>query len=217
MQLQSLNKVSISQYVEVASLTGASIVVGIIRPEFMDKLIPELLSGPFTQAEEGIENVQQKFLRYAFLHQAVDMPYLEQLKVDTESLVRTCAPDCFGLGTWRAVDTVVQKYVETDYLTAHRDLTRHPYLIASFTLLGSATFELLESREGSVYKTLHPKQGDLLLLRAPGLNPELKTDSRPFHRVTKILAGDSCRISVTFRDNLTPGNPIPGFTYHNQS
>lgn len=194
---------------------GAALVRDLIRPDFLSPLVDEVESGPFERAEEGTLNVIQKFDRYAFLHMPVGMPFLRQLQLATAELVQGNGKHYPQLFSWNAIDIVIQRYGPDGILTGHKDLARHPYIIASFTLTGSCRFEVLETRDGRVTKSIQPKPGDLVLLRAPGLASPFGVDDRPFHRVSGALDSRVPRTSVTFRDNLSPGRTIHGFTYLN--
>jgi hypothetical protein len=194
---------------------GATLVEGIIAPEFLAQLAGEVKAGPFEQAQEGAGKVVQRFDRYAFLREPEGMPFLRQLQLATEELIRSSLEICQSLGSWNAIDIVVQRYGYNGVLTGHKDLARHPYIIASFTVTGSCRFEVLETRDGQVIKSMQPKPGDLMLLRAPGLASPPGIDDRPFHRVSGALDPDEPRISVTFRDNIAPDQTIYGFTYLN--
>lgn len=198
------------------AVEGAALVKGVIKGEFLKQLIKELEAGPFEKAAEDIATVKQNFDRYAFFEEAPGMPLLSQMQLFTQSLIRLSAADYPILAEWTAKDIVIQRYGQDGLLTAHKDLRRHPYLIASFTLTGSCRFELLDNRNGKITKTMIPEPGDLVLLRAPGLANDKSVDDRPFHQVSGSLDPRVPRLSLVFRDNHNPDTPINGFTYHNK-
>lgn len=210
------NNVDFSKALNAVVAEGAVLLPNIIQPKFLAPLVDELNQGPFEQAEEGNELVRQRFDRFAYLHKPVGMPHLERLQVATTQLIRSGSELFPQLKDWEAVDTVVQRYDYNGFLTAHRDLIRHPYVIASFTVSGRCRFDVLESRSGPITKTMYPEAGSLILLRAPGLSNENPENERPFHKLTGALDENIFRIAVSFRHNLNPEANISGFSYCNQ-
>jgi hypothetical protein len=187
--------------------TGAAIVKKALRPKFRKGLHEEVAYGPFTLARSE-NGVAQQFTRFAFLDRAEGMPLLERLRQATEELVRA-----HGYVRWRARDVVAQHYVIGDHLGAHRDLKRHPLVLALFTLHGFCDFELLgDKRENPPERVLRPYAGDLVLLRGYERRCD-GTDPRPFHRVE--TRGCNRRLAVAFRDNDSPEKEVPGFGYLN--
>lgn len=199
---------------------GVSLVPNMINKDFLRLLIDEVAAGPFTEGNKGTKLVQQKFDSYAYLFKAKNMPFVNLLLETTKNLINAHGAKFISLAKWNPVDIVVQKYGSDGFLTAHQDLARHPGVIVSFTLTGRCQFDVLESRNGPVIKTVTPQAGDMLLLRAPGLfSPGIhdkRLDERPFHRLTGSLLPDEPRIALTFRDNDDPFKYIQGFGYLNQ-
>jgi hypothetical protein len=192
---------------------GASILEGFLAEDFRLALLEELKGHVYTSAREKLKDVRQKFDRFAFKYGVPEgMPFLEVLKRGTERMVQASGPRIWtGFKSWTAMDIVVQKYGPDGFLTAHKDLDRHPLAIVIYTVTGSCKFDLLDDRDGNVTASFTPRAGDVMLLRAN--NPTIKgIDVRPFHRVGGSLAHEP-RISVTFRDNLKPELEIPGFAY----
>jgi hypothetical protein len=82
-------------------------------------------------------------------------------------------------------------------ISPHRDQARFKLLIAIFTLQGRARFRIHRTREATdVIQEWITGPGDLVLLRAPGLNPQV--DARPFHSIEPPI-GDEERISLSVR------------------
>lgn len=192
---------------------GAACVRGMLRTSFRKVLLREVIGrGAFVRAAGMIGPVRQDFERFAFLGCIPGMPVLESLRVATETMVKLAREAMPQLAEWRAMDTVVQKYSCQGGLGSHRDLKRHPDLIAIYTISGSCLLELLDRRDGNVLLSFSPGPGDLILLR--GWIAGSSSDARPFHRVSGNL-GSGSRVSVTFRDNDDPTRPIEGFSYGN--
>ena len=228
--METLLPVDIKKAVKQCQTEGIVLLSYVINPPFLKKLVAEVESGPYELAKDSPALVKQQFSRYAFLRRpVVGMPYLRRLQLAIQALLRSAHSVCPALASWRALDIVVQKYAKDGGLGGHRDLSRHPLIIASFTLTGRCRFELLADRQGPVLETLQPYPGDLVLLRAQGLREPhdsalendpcvvgdfLADDDRPFHRVSGAITATP-RVSVTFRDNLQPDKPITGFSYTN--
>ncbi|KKW23144.1 MAG: hypothetical protein UY65_C0008G0018 [Parcubacteria group bacterium GW2011_GWA2_51_12] len=213
----ALNSVNLDIPLELAARDGAAIIRKFVNGEFLKKVQEEVASGPFERANLDTDKVSQKFERCAYLRKIPGMPHLEHLRQDVEKMIRQCKKSFPVLEKWHAVDTVVQKYGVGDYLTSHRDLKRNPYLIVILTIQGYTRFNLRgDTRDSPVLKQFFPMPSDAIILRANGLLPSLKDiDCRPFHDVRGSEDRTLPRISVTFRDNLDPDKPIPGFRYLN--
>lgn len=117
-----------------------------------------------------------------------------------------------SLQVWEADEVSAQKYLDTEgHLTWHRDLERHPGVIAICNIVGKAMLGIKHNPKDTSVASL--ESGDILLLRAPGLY-DSDVELRPEHAVMSVK-GPNDRISVTLRDNTRPDDPIPNFRYHN--
>lgn len=192
---------------------GVSLIRSMLEESFRAELEKELTRGPFEQATEGIASVKQNFERFAFLWHVEGMPRLNELRLQTEVVVRSAGAMIANLDAWEAKDIVIQRYSQDGYLSGHRDLKRHPGVIAIYTVVGSCIFEMLAGREGPVLESHQVYPGDLILLRGANASEDKKYP-RPFHRVGGSVS-DRYRISATFRDNDCPEKPIAGFSYRN--
>ncbi len=82
-------------------------------------------------------------------------------------------------------------------ISPHRDHARHKMLVAIFSLKGYATFRIHHTRdEADIDAEWTTAPGDLVLLRAPGLHPEVNT--RPFHSIGPPIGSEE-RISLSLR------------------
>lgn len=209
-----LNWFKVEQQLQVAKVEGAALVQGVIRNGSLADVQEELSHIRFGQSQDTALVKQQ--YTYAAFRETIPNTFvvLERLRRQTELLVRSARKSFPQLATWQAYDTMVHKYSSTDFLGAHRDLERHPQVIAIYTVTGECKFELLTSHDGEVTKVFYPTPGDLLLLRAPGLSG-CAEDDRPVHRVSGNMLPGRHRISVTFRGNLRPNKPIPGIVFQN--
>ena len=118
------------------------------------------------------------------------------------------------LSSWQPDEITAQRYRNNvGKLSWHRDLNRHPGIIAVSNITGSAELSVRQHMQTSAV-TL--EEGDVLLLRAPLLFDEQPVggDVRPQHAVTDV-AGSKDRISVTVRANRFPQRKIKNFHYSN--
>lgn len=205
----------ISEAMKEMRSVGVALISGMLKELFRSSLFDETSGLPFKKATEKVGVVNQSFDYCAFLNEIPDRPHLETLRRATEELVQKTGDALFdeSLQRWFALDVVVNRYGKNGGLGAHKDLKRHPGVIAIWNIAGSCDFEMLNDRNGEILAVYRPNPGDLILLR--GTMPcDGLGDQRPFHRVSNI-GGVGPRISVTVRHNTNPGNPIAGFSYLN--
>ncbi len=102
-----------------------------------------------------------------------------------------------GLATWRPNEAGVGVYRPGSVgITAHRDGRRYRRLVAVFTIVGSARFEVRDAREGEIVERWRAGPGSLTLLRGPGLGGA--RDGRPFHAVHGPSRGVRCSLALRF-------------------
>ncbi len=202
-----------------ALINGAEHIPNALSRSIIEVISYELELVIFSeQNSTSASGVRQRFHSAAFRRSVPKtFPHILQLQQETKKLVRSASPQFPKLKTWQPHDAVIQKYTSYDFITAHLDLKRHPYIIVIYNIVGSCMFEILSDRGGHIVKEFRPESGDLVLLRAPGLSGNLNIDDRPFHRVGGNLSRCPYRISITFRENLEPNKAVPGlkFVYGN--
>jgi hypothetical protein len=166
--------------------------------------------------ERGME-VNQKFSTYALKlqHEAGDAKAPRRgilaLATRVQSFVRSLSAVYPALGVWKIDEAVAQRYDGGDVgLTWHKDRERHPGVIVTASISGSA--DLYHRTKGMSEGIIHLERGDLVVVRATGLHSDYFGDLRPEHAVHNVQ-GD--RISLTFRANSRPDDPIPDFPYNN--
>lgn len=181
---------------------------------------------PWTRQFNNVENdeghVVQRFYAFAHKYGRGDQALLEKLptfnslgKLITKEVVEPLAEMFPSLKTWELDELTAQRYPHDEgVITWHRDLARHPGVIATGNIVGEATLSVrdLQFQDRPIF--LMP--GDVVVLRAPGLFDKslIEGDIRPRHAVTSLHSkGD--RISITARANSIPDEPIKNFYYHN--
>lgn len=201
----------VAEAMEEMQATGVAFVPAMLKEDFRKRLADEVEKLSFKRATEVVGVVRQAFDYCAFLGTVPDNPCLETIRCATQELVRRAGEKLAdpGLMNWFGREVAVNRYGRDGGLGAHRDLKRHPDVLAIWNVCGSCDFEMLSDREGHVLKSFQPHPGDLVLLRGMG-----SPDRRPFHRVSNVI-GEGPRISVTVRHDTDPDNLIAGFTYAN--
>lgn len=193
---------------------GAEIVRRFIPVNLNIILQSEVEHLKFKPSEEPqCKLVRQKFERIGYRTIPRSMAALEELEGNIRKYVTSAAVSFPNLADWIPNDIAIQKYDQEGYITAHRDLKRHILVIAIANIDGSCRLETLTSRKRATVRQFLTEPGDLILMRAPGLTDA--TEDRPFHRITGNLYQFGHRISVTFRLNNRPYEPVPGHSYEN--
>ncbi|HWT56100.1 MAG TPA: hypothetical protein VN031_03670 [Candidatus Microsaccharimonas sp.] len=137
------------------------------------------------------------------------LPELFSATEKIEDAVRSLGLD--SLRDWEADDVTVHHYDRPDRVGIgfHRDSKRFWGIIPILSVEGSSNLAIRTAGA----KTYRPSdEGDLLLLRAPGIIDEVG-DFRPEHAVTDL--SEFGRISLMVRANLQPDTQLPGQHYNN--
>jgi hypothetical protein len=124
-------------------------------------------------------------------------PALAGLRDELVEAVHRDGAGIGGLPEWQPNHVFVRRYHPgSTGMSPHQDGLRFRYLVATVTVLGSATF-LCYNDAGTIVETYDLGPGDLVLLRGAGLGG--LPDSRPRHAVGG--PGTRLRCSVAFRMN----------------
>ncbi len=118
---------------------------------------------------------------------------VNQLGAQIEDIIRPALPE------WHPNDVAIQRYHPGHAgIGWHRDYSRDKLLVAVATIEGRAQFdiEVYDAPDRSHLESFYTNPGDIVLLRAPGLN---ETDDRPYHRI--FPPEDGVRTSIAFRYN----------------
>lgn len=108
-----------------------------------------------------------------------------------------------GLATWVPNEAGVGFYRPGSVgVTSHMDGRWYRRLVAVFTVVGSARFEVRASREGAVLERWEARAGSVTLMRGPGLAGA--RDGRPYHAVYGPRRGIRCSMALRMRV-LPPG------------
>jgi hypothetical protein len=148
------------------------------------------MSGTFGAAKVRMEidgfDVEAPFNRF---------PRISALAEAFAARVHTDGRGLRGLATWRPNEAGIGVYRTGSVgVTAHMDGKWYRRLVAVFTVVGSARFEVRASREGEVLDAWTARAGGVTLMRGPGLAGV--RDGRPYHAVHGPKRGVRCSIAL---------------------
>ena len=203
-----LTRRSLSRVLALTAGRGAAHVDGILEPRFRTALWREIQDGPLRSMTGtfGAAGVRMEIDGFDLVAPFEGFPRLRELAdVFTERVVSDGAA-VRGLRTWRPNEAGVGVYRPGSIgITAHLDGRRYRRLVAVFTLVGSAAFEVRTSREGAVDQRWRARAGGVTLLRGPGLAGS--TDGRPFHAVHSPARGLRCSLALRMAVPDRPSGP----------
>jgi hypothetical protein len=183
--------------------TWATFIACALNEESRRALLQEVGGGPFIALPErmGPKAVRQQADAFDVYGDMTAYPLLCALRDDLVGLVRHHGSGIAGLDRWLPNHAAVQRYQPgTQGISPHLDGRRYRYLVAIFTVTGSARFALCADRAGTVISEWQAGAGSLMLMRGPGLAGI--ADGRPLHTVGG--PSEEARVSVTYRMDRTP-------------
>lgn len=193
----ALTRRSLSRALALTAERGAAHVDGVLEPRFRTALWREIQDGPLRSMTGtfGAAGVRMEIDGFDLVAPFEGFPRLRELAdVFTERVVSD-GTGIRGLRTWRPNEAGIGVYRPGSIgITAHLDGRRYRRLVAVFTLVGSAAFEVRASREGTVDQRWRARAGGVTLLRGPGLAGS--TDGRPFHAVHGPARGVRCSLAL---------------------
>lgn len=125
-------------------------------------------------------------------------PALAELASAFAERVRRDGHAIRGLRTWMPNEAGVARYRSRSVgVTSHMDGRWYRRLVAVFTIVGSAPFEVRWSREGEVVGRWQAGAGSVTLMRGPGLGGV--RDGRPYHAVHGPSRGIRWSVALRMR------------------
>jgi hypothetical protein len=122
-------------------------------------------------------------------------PLVAELAGALTDRVRADGASVRGLATWRPNEAGVGVYRPGSVgVTAHMDGRWYRRLVAVFTLVGAARFEVRAARQGEPVEVWDARAGGMTLLRGPGLAGV--RDGRPYHGVHGPRRGVRCSLAL---------------------
>jgi hypothetical protein len=187
---------------ERTAATGFAHLDRALDERFRRALLREIERGPMRRmaGEFGAARVRMQIEGYDVDAPFEGFPLLAELAAALRALVVRERAAVRGLATWRVTEAGVGRYRPGPVgITAHRDGRWYRRLVAVLTLVGSARFEVLASREGELVEAWDARSGGLTLMRGPGLAG--LRDGRPFHLVHAPRRGVRCSLALRMRDD----------------
>lgn len=178
----------------------------VLDPAFRRSLWNEIRSGPLRRMEGtfGTSRVRMQIDGFDVAEPFEGFPHLRELRDTFAERVRSQGSGIRGLATWRPNEAGIGVYRPGWVgVTSHLDGRWYRRLVAVFTLVGSAPFEVLASREGEVVERWDARAGGLTLMRGPGLSAT--RDGRPYHAVEGPRRGVRCSVAL----RMTVREPSP--------
>jgi hypothetical protein len=122
-------------------------------------------------------------------------PLLAELAHALTERVRPEGASVRGLATWRPNEAGVGVYRPGSVgVTAHMDGRWYRRLVAVFTLVGVARFEIRATRDGEPIESWDARAGGVTFMRGPGLAGV--RDGRPYHAVHGPKRGVRCSLAL---------------------
>jgi hypothetical protein len=176
---------------------GFAHLEGVLDDRFRRSLWREVQRGPLRRMEGtfGKAGVRMEIDGSDIEAPFEGYPALAALAAAFRERVRLDGRRVRGLATWRPNEAGIGVYRPSSVgITAHLDGRWYRRLVAVFTLLGSAPFEIRTSREGEVVEAWRARSGGVTLLRGPGLAGA--RDGRPYHAVAGPERGVRCSLAL---------------------
>jgi hypothetical protein len=179
---------------------GAALVEHALADPFLEQLRGEANAVRYEPLPDEEGRARQEGEIHVIRRTTSGYPAIDRLRTELVELVHENGAHIPGCLEWEPNETSIQRYHASALgITPHLDLKRYHYLVAIFTVEGSAPFTLCKNRDGDPLTSWPATAGSLVLLRAPGLAHI--DDGRPLHAVAGPTAGH--RISVSFRMDTT--------------
>jgi hypothetical protein len=170
---------------------------GVLDERFRRALWDEIRSGPLRRMEGtfGDAGVRMQIDGFDVREPFEGFPLLGELRDAFTGRVRSQGSGIRGLATWRPNEAGIGVYRPGWVgVTSHLDGRWYRRLVAVFTIVGSARFEVLSSRAGEPLESWDARAGGLTLMRGPGLAGS--RDGRPYHAVEGPRRGVRCSVAL---------------------
>lgn len=191
------NDLDLSNVLRRATSDGFSHLDDVLDERFAAGLWDEIRAGPLRtmSGSFGSAGVRMEIDGFDVESPFDGFPSIHTLVDDFAERVHSDGRGVRGLATWRPNEAGVGVYRPGSVgVTAHMDGRWYRLLVAVFTVVGSARFEVRASREGDVVETWTARAQGVTLMRGPGLANV--RDGRPYHAVYGPERGIRCSIAL---------------------
>jgi len=193
----ALSRRSLAPALRATAERGFARLDDVLDEGFRRRLWEEIRSGPLRRMEGtfGAAGVRMKIDGFDVADPFEGFPHLRELRDAFAERVRAQGSEIRGLATWRPNEAGIGVYRPGWVgVTSHLDGRSYRRLVAVFTIVGSAPFEILPSREGEALERWDARAGGLTLMRGPGLAGS--RDGRPYHAVEGPRRGVRCSVAL---------------------
>jgi hypothetical protein len=180
---------------------GVAVVPGVLPPPLLASLVADLAGLTFlVPPDDALPATTGSDL--CVLRGRDDVPAsLGLLRDELTDSVQRCGDGPDALREWRPNEIFVRRYHPgSSGMAPHQDGVRFRYLVATCTVLGSATF-CWHDAAGNVLGQWLIRPGDLVLLRGPGWGEA--RNGRPHHAVDGPAGDLRCSVAFRMRSDAT--------------
>jgi len=186
-----------SDALQRTAIEGFDHVDDALEERFCRALWSEIRSGPlrWMAGTFGAAGVRMEIDGFDLDSPFEGFPLVAELAGAFTDRVRSDGVSVRGLATWRPNEAGVGVYRPGSVgVTAHMDGRWYRRLVAVFTLVGAASFEVRAAREGEPVEAWVARAGGVTFLRGPGLAGA--RDGRPYHAVHGPRRGVRCSLAL---------------------
>jgi hypothetical protein len=186
-----------SEALQRTAIEGFGHVDDALDERFCRALWNEIRSGPLRRMAGtfGAAGVRMEIDGFDLESPFDGFPLVAELARAFTNRVRSEGASVRGLATWRPNEAGVGVYRPGSVgVTAHMDGRWYRRLVAVFTLVGAARFEVRATREGETVEAWDARTGGVTFLRGPGLAGT--RDGRPYHAVHGPRRGVRCSLAL---------------------
>jgi hypothetical protein len=197
MMVTFANDIDLSNVLRRTASDGFSHLDDVLDERFADELWAEIRGGPLRTMSGtfGAAKVRMEIDGFDVESPFDGFPCVQTLVDELAERVRTDGEGVRGLATWKPNEAGVGVYRPGSVgVTAHMDGRWYRRLVAVFTVVGSARFEVRASREGDAVETWIADARGVTLMRGPGLAGV--RDGRPYHAVYGPERDVRCSIAL---------------------
>jgi hypothetical protein len=190
-------RVELSDALQRTASEGFGHLDDVLTERFCNELWHEIESGPMRRMAGtfGAAGVQMEIDGFDLESPFEGFPLVAGLADALTERVRSDGASVRGLATWRPNEAGVGVYRPGSVgVTAHMDGKWYRRLVAVFTVVGAARFEIRAAREGKPVEAWDARAGGVTFMRGPGLAGA--RDGRPYHAVHGPKRGVRCSLAL---------------------
>jgi len=190
-------RVELSDALQRTASEGFAHLDGVLTERFCEVLWREIESGPMRRMAGtfGAAGVRMEIDGFDVESPFEGFPLMAELAARLAERVRSEGAAVRGLATWRPNEAGVGVYRPGSVgVTAHMDGRWYRRLVAVFTLVGAARFEVRAARDGEPVEAWDARAGGVTFMRGPGLAGA--RDGRPYHAVHGPKRGVRCSLAL---------------------